>query len=803
MKPAVATATKRQKNAFDRFVKKLGQKAQEREARAAVVAAAQDDILSLREQSKTIGTQAGHLDEPPWDAVGNGSKQSTGIDAPSWWERRQDRCSEFEGLGYGAKFSQYAFAKAAASMQAPDRSHSERRETRRQSRMQEGGEIFLAFEAFGKFCAANGMTPMSSGGGTSEVDHDVAAALLTSKNLSPEGFSAVDSGTTLTIMDLAEDMFVDFAKSRSTKIMGFDGNVTRSRGGGTVVGYAMSSEGRRVELRIPHVHSVQGAPHDLLSVSGLVLLGYEFYFTQARSYVVTPELEILDLLQKGGLYWLKWTRAVDPDALHRKSSREAGNAEAAGNIADCEAGNADAAGDVADSMADEAVSSCTCCGAPPHGDHDSGFRDEADDELSSIERPNVQKSRDAAGMAASQSVGASNAKANLGHCSDPLSCQFCGGGRDASAPLSLMHRRLAHWSEDTIVKMVKNRALDVTLTSKARCVCQICRVNKATRKHVSTEREAAAAAAAEEKPFERVWTDLKGKVVKDFWGNQYMITFTCEVNRWTCVYFMKKKSEAKVRLREFLKWVSEQGFTVRKMNSDGGGEFTADENAQMLSDFQQICVDHHIEQQFTSAHTPEQNGVSERLNRTLVEHARCLLHEAGLAPQFWSMAVKHVTYIRNRLWHSKLESTPGVGCSPFQALYGRVPRFGMVRVWGCDAWKLDHSFRSSSFGKKATKAIFVGMSANRKGWVLFDPVTRKVRTTYHCSFDESLEGHRCSLRDFDLREAKAGDGASRDEERLAQLERQLYDKRADLLFDGHKIPIRAPNTSDIRIFMYF
>mmetsp|Transcript_20338 Transcript_20338/g.40340 ORF Transcript_20338/g.40340 Transcript_20338/m.40340 type:complete len:95 (+) Transcript_20338:5-289(+) len=55
------------------------------------------------------------------------------------------------------------------------------------------------FGAFEKCCAANRMTPMSSGGGTSEVDHDLAAALLTSKNLPPEGFSAVDSGTTLTI----------------------------------------------------------------------------------------------------------------------------------------------------------------------------------------------------------------------------------------------------------------------------------------------------------------------------------------------------------------------------------------------------------------------------------------------------------------------------------------------------------------------------------------------------------------------------------------------------------------------------
>ena len=203
----------------------------------------------------------------------------------------------------------------------------------------------------------------------------------------------------------------------------------------------------------------------------------------------------------------------------------------------------------------------------------------------------------------------------------------------------------------------------------------------------------------------------------------------------------------------------------------------------MISDFQQLCADNGIKHRFTSAHTPEMNGISERLNRTLVEQARCLLHEAGLAKSFWSFAVKHVAYVRNRVWHPKLESAAGVKCSPFQALYGRPPRISMLRVWGCDAWKLDHSFRSSSFGKKAKKCIFVGMSANRKGWVLLDPATRKIRTTFHCSFDESLEGRRCALRDFDLRQAKAGPGATQDEERLAKLERDLYDPKADLPFD--------------------
>ena len=77
----------------------------------------------------------------------------------------------------------------------------------------------------------------------------------------------------------------------------------------------------------------------------------------------------------------------------------------------------------------------------------------------------------------------------------------------------------------------------------------------------------------------------------------------------------------------------------------------------------------------------------------------------------------------------------------------------------------------------------MGISANRKGWLIFNPKTRKCRTTFHASFDESLEGRRCALRDFDLRERKAGPGATRDEERLAKLERDLYQEEVELPFE--------------------
>ena len=363
-------------------------------------------------------------------------------------------------------------------------------------------------------------------------------------------------------------------------------------------------------------------------------------------------------------------------------------------------------------------------------------------------------------------------------------CHFCNAATGAvKMPMSLMHRRCIHWNTSMLSKMSKNRAIDLVSKEVAEtiCVCEVCKAAKATLKAVSKTRESEPETT---KPFSRVWTDVKGKVDADFWGNKYVITFTCEVTRWTCVYFCQKKSQAKDRLKEFIQWVKRMGHKVDRMQSDGGGEYTSNENAKVLSEFQVICLEHDIEQNFTAAHTPAQNGVAERVNRTLVEHARCLLIDAGLSSSFWSLAVKHVAYCRNRLWHQKHQVSANVGSSAYQHLHGKAPKLGNLRVFGSDAWKLDHEHRSGSFARKANKQIFVGMSANRKGWCLFDPKTRKVTTSYHVTFNESMDNRKCALRDFDLRPRKAGPGATLGEERLAVLERALYDAYADIDFDS-------------------
>ena len=655
------------------------------------------------------------------------------------WEDHHGR-SAFTGLGYGTTVKQYEASRQSVSS-GSKLSGAQWRRIKRELRAVDDDNLMLGFEAF------------SAGAQTDSI------------NLSEHVYSAVDSGTSVTVAKLAEQLS-GFDKSATIKIAGFNGAVSRSGGKGRMIGIAKNRHGERVVIRVPDAHHVAGAPSDLLSVSGLVACGYEFHFTKAGAWIVTPEMEIIDLEQRAGLYWLKWIKTVDP--LSKAKSPAAQTADAKSMLSTANHGGAESPLEQ-----DKPVEGAD---QPLHGDDEA---DEMLNELNTVESPDI-------GAAQVELGWTPDARPLSATCSQPECAHCCGivREREKYVTLDLLHRRLGHFDPKKLDNMVSQRALDVRLINHHVHSCDVCKANKLTRGAVPKQREDD---AAQRKPFERVWTDVKGKLLRDLWGNEYMVTFTCEVTRWTCVYFCKRKSEVVDRFREFLSWVKRQGHVVRVLNSDGGGEYTANENAKVMSDFQRVCVAEGITQELTSPDTSAQNGISERLNRTLIEHAKTVLHEAGLARELWTLAVKHVCWIRNRLWHPALQFTAGAGISPFQALYGRTPKVSMAKVFGCDAWRLDMTVKKGSLEPKGKKGIFVGLSANRKGWLILDPKSRKCTTSFHCSFDESLEGRRCALRDFDLRQHKAGPGASKDEERLALLERELYDEGVDIPLNDDRL----------------
>ena len=136
-------------------------------------------------------------------------------------------------------------------------------------------------------------------------------------------------------------------------------------------------------------------------------------------------------------------------------------------------------------------------------------------------------------------------------------------------------------------------------------------------------------------------------------GNHYYVTFVDDFSRRVWVYTMKTKDEV---LRIFLKWKkmveTQTGRKVKRLRTDNGGEFKNDP-------FLKVCEEEGIVRHFTVRYTPQQNGVAERMNRTLLEKVRCMLSNAGLGKEFWDEALVYACHLIN--------------CLPSTAINGKTP----------------------------------------------------------------------------------------------------------------------------------
>ena len=119
--------------------------------------------------------------------------------------------------------------------------------------------------------------------------------------------------------------------------------------------------------------------------------------------------------------------------------------------------------------------------------------------------------------------------------------------------------------------------------------------------------------------------------------SSYFLTFIDDFSRMCWVYFLKNKDEAFEFFKEFKEMVeNESEYKIKCVRSDRGGEYSS-------TDFSEFCKQNGIKRQFTTAYTPQHNGVAERKNRTLMEMARCLMQTKKLHYMYWAEVVKTQT----------------------------------------------------------------------------------------------------------------------------------------------------------------
>jgi hypothetical protein len=221
-------------------------------------------------------------------------------------------------------------------------------------------------------------------------------------------------------------------------------------------------------------------------------------------------------------------------------------------------------------------------------------------------------------------------------------------------------------------------------------------------------------------------------------GNRYFILLVDDASRFMWVRALASKDTATAAIKHFQATAeAETGRKLRAFRSNRGGEFNS-------TDFAEHCAEHGVRRQLTTPYTPQQNGVVERRNQTVVGTTRSMLKAKGLPGIFWAEAVTTAVYVLNR------SPTKGVtGMTPYEAWHGRKPDVHHLRTFGCVAFVKDTTPNLKKLDDRSHPMIFVGYEQGTKGYRVYDPSTRRVHVSRDVVFDEQAKWQWGEAEDSD------------------------------------------------------
>jgi transposase InsO family protein len=242
-----------------------------------------------------------------------------------------------------------------------------------------------------------------------------------------------------------------------------------------------------------------------------------------------------------------------------------------------------------------------------------------------------------------------------------------------AADLCTWHRRLGHLGFDAIRQLpLQATGIRIRDEDLASTVCESCIQGK---QHRNPCRDPMTRASVK---LGLVHIDIGGggHITPSVGGARYYMIVTDDLTRYRWVYFLKYKSEALSRLKDFaIETENQKGIKTKRIRSDGGGEFDS-------KDAHEWAKKNGIQWEYTAPYAPDQNGVSERSMRTIMSKTRTALLDAKMDEALWAEAMNTVVYLTNR---SPNKSTTN-NMTPYEAWYGDKPSLGHLRAFGCTAY---------------------------------------------------------------------------------------------------------------------
>ncbi|KAF1318635.1 Integrase catalytic core protein, partial [Globisporangium splendens] len=326
-------------------------------------------------------------------------------------------------------------------------------------------------------------------------------------------------------------------------------------------------------------------------------------------------------------------------------------------------------------------------------------------------------------------------------------CRAANGS--ANSPWMVMHAKLGHipYKRYQHLRTMADGLPAITNDDAVEEICEGCCMGKMAADNFPRH---PANKVKTQRVLELVHTDVMGPMqTKTPGGCLYAIVFVDDYSRHVSVYFMKKKSEALDKFKIFKSELENlTDCKIKRLRSDNGGEYTSKRFVDYLVGF-------GIKHEKTVPYTPQQNGMAERMNRTLVEMARCMLYHESVDKKWWAEAVNTAAWIINRIPNSVNTKTP------HELIYGRRPNMKNLKVFGALGYAHIPKEKRKKLDAKAFKCRFLGYSETSKGYRVFHVATGLVHIVRTVKF---METSRPDLQQLSIESDSDDESETEDQE---------------------------------------
>ncbi|KAH9778820.1 Integrase catalytic domain-containing protein [Citrus sinensis] len=270
---------------------------------------------------------------------------------------------------------------------------------------------------------------------------------------------------------------------------------------------------------------------------------------------------------------------------------------------------------------------------------------------------------------------------------------------DTIDKIKIWHLRLGHIGERGLKELEKQGVLGNEKLGNLD-FCEDCVLGKATRSsfkrsvHKSKDK------------LEYVHSDLWGPAQQiSLGGNSYFLSFIDDYSRKVWVYTLKSKDQVFDKFKEWKMLVENQtGKKLKKLRTDNGLEFCNQR-------FEKYCAEEGVMRHRTVRLTPQQNGLAERMNRTLMERVRCMLVQTNLPKSLWAEILLTACYLVNVSPSSAIEFK-----TPYERWTGQPANYGDLKVFGCTTYM---HISQGKLAPRALKGIFIGYPEGVKGFKIW------------------------------------------------------------------------------------